>query len=579
MSNSLILGLFDQLSTPYKKSGSSYVCRCPICKGDSKLKDHNAQINTDTNTLYCFSEQKLYTYAELHRELTGEDYSKIIEKRKENAKLNTERTRTELKEFEKAKSGLIEQGYSVKAVYEYFDLNGRLAYERYRFEKENPDGTKEKILLPCSTDGYASLKGQKQIPYRLEQFLYVNPDEIWLCEGEKCTDSIVANMPSSANLIVLGYTKASDFEGLEFLFDQKEVVIFQDNDSTGKKNTKDLIELFKSQAKSIKVVNFSEFGQGYDVADFLENHNWNELIERVQNAEVVYKSPLSQLTFGKKTFLEKEERFILEPFLPTKAVTLFDALGESGKSLFALQMCMCLASGRQFLGLPVVDKKRILYIVGEETDYDFNERMEKIQKALQVSDDDLKNIAWISILSKDFQCSTYSLLDEAGKGIEKTEFYEYLKTIISQWKPDLVVLDSLGNFYALDENSTRHGLKFMESLKMLIRDYGCSFLLIHHQNKEAMKKDGEKIFRGTITFREQARCRFYIEKVSDDVKRVVIEKLNKPTIFSREYYVRLATSTENLEPCLSFILTDPPPTKEVRVRKNGSKKEEIEEFF
>lgn len=386
-------------------------------------------------------------------------------------------------------------------------------------------------------------------------------------------------MPDSANLIALGFTKPSDFEGFESLFKDKKIIIFQDNDSTGKKNTKDLIETLKNKVEQIKVVKFNEFGQGYDVADFLEQFDWNELIERVENAEVVYQTPLQRLSFGKKTFLDKEEKFIFEPFIPTKSVVLFDALGESGKSLFALQMCMCLVTGKPFLDLPVTKKRRVFYITAEDTDYDFNERIEKIQTALKVTDDELKNLAWISTLSSDFQCSTYSLLNETGRGIEKTEFWEYLRSIISQFSPELVVLDSLANFYGLDENNTKHALKFIETLKMLCKDHSCSFLLIHHQTKEAMRSDGEKIFRGSGVFREQARCRFYLEKHIDGVKRVVIEKLNKPTSFKREFYVKLATTNEKLEPCLCFILTNPPQQQTyVQKRKKEIEEVEIEPF-
>lgn len=574
---SLILELLKRQNIIYKKTGSNYVCRCPICKGDHKLKDHNAQININTNTIYCYSEQKLYTYAELLKELTGKDYSQIIAKRKESAKLNTERTKNELKEFEKVKSSLIELGYHVSAVYEYYDINGKLAYERYRFERNKEDGSKEKILIPCSPDGYASLKGQKQIPYRLDQFLYVNSNEIWLCEGEKCTDAVVANMPDSANLIVLGFAKPSDFEGFEHLFKDKEIVIFQDNDSTGKKNTKDLVELFKTHAKSIKVVKFSEFSQGYDIADYLENHSWNELIERtVENAEVVYQSPVLQLCQG-IIETEKEENFILEPFIPNKSIVLFDGLGESGKSILAMQMSLSVSAGINFLCNSVQKQGKIIYFTAEETEPAFNARLSKIVKSFNLTN--IENFYWISVLSKRFQCSTYRLLENTKKGIEKTEFFIYLKTIIEQIRPVIVVLDSLVNFYGLEENSSEHASVFVETLKLLSRDYNCSFLLLHHQTKESMRKEGEKVFRGSMIFREQARCRIMVEKVNNDIKKIQIEKLNQHTTKPREYFVKLTTINENLEPCLCFIPTDPPQQQTyVQKRKNG-KKDEIEEVF
>lgn len=567
-----VLQLLQEAGFSFTKKGKNYVCRCPVCKGDNRLSDHNAEINTDTNSIYCFSEQKLYTYAELLKELKGVDISYAIQKRKQNAKENFERTKKEPEDFEKIKSELIQQGYSVVAVYDYLNLAGEIEYQIYRFEKENA-GQIEKTFRYRSPDGKAGLNGKKQIPYGLDQFLYTHANEIWIAEGEKCTDAVIANMPSSASLIALGYHKPADFEGFENLFLGKDVVIFTDNDPTGRKNTKELVNLFKQYVSTVKVIEFKEYTSGYDVADFLEQNDWNELIQKVNSTEYVYKSPIFQVTQGRKKERKTEKEFILEPFIPAKSVILFDGLGESGKSVFAMQLCLSVATGKPFLNYAIQPEEthRVLYFTAEETDYSFDMRLEKIQKALKLSDDEIKNFYWISTLSKDFQCSTYSLLSSSSKGIQKTEFHHYLETLLKHIKPSLVVLDSLANFYGLDENSTEHALKFIETLKLLTKDYDCSFLLLHHQTKEAMRQGGEKIFRGSGVFREQARCRFFIEKKSETVKKVTIEKLNIHTALKREFYVKLATVDENLEPCLCFVETDFEEEQEEKQEKKGNR--------
>lgn len=570
---SAILQLLDKMQIRYKKAGNNYICRCPFCKGDNELSKHNAQINETTNSLYCHSEGKLYPFISLLK-LVREDIDpdEIRKKIKESAKENTEKTRRQqAKKFDTVEASLEEKGYRKTAFYPYRTPAGEFVYGKFRFQKSGDGEKDEKVIIPYSQgtegEGYASLMGRRQIPYCLEQFgIFADPDEIWLCEGEKCTDALLAEMPGHANLVVLGFCKPSDFRGFEQLFEGKNIVIFEDNDETGKKNTKDLIEIFSNIAMTVRVVRFTDKTQGYDVADFLEEHDWNDLIKKIIEAEVVYKSPFLSVIRGSDTIEDDEEKeFILEPFIPSRGIVLFDGLGETGKSILAMQMGLCISDNIPFFGITPEVAGPVLYITAEETKQTFYKRLKKIQTGTGTTGE---NFYWLSILSKDFTCDTYRILSKDRGVIEKTKFYDYLKTLIRHINPVLVVLDSLINFYSLDENSSEHASVFIETLKMLIKEQNTeiSFLLLHHQTKEAMKQDGNKVFRGSTVFREQSRCRFYIQKEDDIRKKILIEKLNIYTECQREYDVVLSTITETGEPCLAYI---PVPVVVSRIPDNA----------
>ena len=528
-----ILDLLQKYGIPYAAKGKSYVTRCPWCKGDGKLQSHNAEINPETGTIYCFSEQKLYFIKDLlllFGEISEENLEKAKEKIKRDAEHNTELAKVtrERRKFDDVKNDLLRQGYTVTGIYEYLNLAGQKEYEVIRFEKPKIDGGKpEKIPIPVGPDGFVGLGGKRQIPYRLEQFLTIQSDEIWLTEGEKCTDTVIASMPSSANIIVLGFRKASDFKGYETLFKNKKVVVFEDNDKTGITNTQNLVEMFTPIAREITVVKFSEFAEGYDVADFLEDFSWNQLIERIELAETIESaSQLSAIKIGTTEKIEKQEEWIIEPFIPTNSIIMLDGLGGLGKSIFAMELAFAISTRQPFL-LPEfvsVEKYPILYLTAEETDWRFWERLKNIENAYDIKSE---NFYWLSTLSSEYMLPTSRLFYKKQNEVQPTETFTFFENAIKKTQAKLIVLDSWINFYGLDENSTEDGSVAYDYMKFLIRQHNCSILLIHHQTKEAMRGQAN-IFRGTMVFREQARARIVMCKKYGQ-KIVEIEKLNYPS--------------------------------------------------
>ncbi len=585
MSN--ILRLFDKLEIPYTQKGTSYVMRCPFCKGDDQLKNHNAQINIERNGFYCFTEGKFYNYKEILINLKNLGYDtntkgidEDIARRKIRIAENAENLKNKPPaDFEPAEKSLLKQGYTKKAVFGYYLANGKLAYEKHRYEKINETTQEvEKTFLYLNHDGKATLKGvvQKQILYGLEQFFYISPREIWLTEGEKCRDTVAATMPNQVeDIICLSFIKPTDFNGFENLFENADVVIFQDNDKTGEKNTSEIVEILKTHVNTIKVVKFTENEQGYDVADFLETHDWNNLTNKVENADVVYQTPLKQFQHGVPQ-ITKVNNFILEPFIPRQSIVLFDGLGEVGKTLLAMQLALSLAAGKSFLNFEVKENRKVMYLTAEENEENFAERLNLLMKGLRIENQETleQNLIWLSIYSQNFQCSTYRLLKNTRKEIEPTEFYAYLVNAITHFKPSLIILDSLVNFYGLDENSSEQASIFMENLKMITKNHDCSFMLLHHQTKEAMRVDGEKLFRGSMVFREQSRARITLQRIDENTKKLAIEKLNYYSQLRRDVYIKLATMNENEEPLLCFTECEPPKKEEKNNNKQGGTEDE-----
>jgi len=230
------------------------------------------------------------------------------------------------------------------------------------------------------------------------------------------------------------------------------------------------------------------------------------------------------------------EPWILEPLIPHKSITVLDGLGAVGKSWLALDMCYSVSLGLDFLGLfPIRRSGTVLYLTAEETTEVFVQRLDMLRRHYTEN----RNFYWLSFLDENIEMSPYLCKKVRGERIV-TEAAIALEYLIDKLKPILVVIDSLINFYGLDENSSEDAMHFYDVIKFFIRKYQVSFLMLHHQNKEAMKlqSDDTISFRGSGVLREQARSRIVYKNIKINettvAKKVKLEKSN--------YYSKLKDS-------------------------------------
>jgi RecA-family ATPase len=227
-------------------------------------------------------------------------------------------------------------------------------------------------------------------------------------------------------------------------------------------------------------------------------------------------------------FDEEYDPWVLEPLIPAESITILDGLGAAGKSWFALDMCYSIGLGKDFLGIfPVKRSGVVLYLTAEEVPQALYQRLKAIRKHYPRNE----NFYWISFLHKDINLRPYLCMKQRGAIVE-TETTEALRFLLAELRPVLVVLDSLVNFYGLDENSSEDAMFFYDTIKSLIKTYGSSFLMLHHQNKEGMKSQADDTisFRGSGVLREQARSRIIYKNVNLGegmyAKKLILEKSN-----------------------------------------------------
>ena len=179
--------------------------------------------------------------------------------------------------------------------------------------------------------------------------------------------------------------------------------------------------------------------------------------------------------------LSPEKLLMGRGIMPEKGYMLLSAGAKTGKTLFALNMGLCLISGNHFLDIPVIRKSRVFYIYSESSPSLLNDTVTKIKKGLakkgiKVDPADRKNIKFYDAIMKK---TIFSL--------KKKDMPELSKSL-EIFKPDIVIVDPIGRIVDFSLNPAENIVTLINLVKN-IRD--CFWVLIHHDRKKA-SEDIEK---------------------------------------------------------------------------------------
>ena len=69
--------------------------------------------------------------------------------------------------------------------------------------------------------------------------------------------------------------------------------------------------------------------------------------------------------------------------------------------------------------------------------------------------------------------------------------FEAFRKELNELKPDLVIVDSFATFHTREENNRKDIQEVLERVKELRNEFGCTFLFIHHENKNAFNRGSD----------------------------------------------------------------------------------------
>jgi hypothetical protein len=229
------------------------------------------------------------------------------------------------------------------------------------------------------------------------------------------------------------------------------------------------------QVESMDSVAMVEQESSFDEAVHRETAKWlmNFVLRLKQQfvPEAAEPSPLASLPFLTLAQLDqlcKEQpvNYVVEGLLPSDDVHI--AVGDSGlgKTAWAYQLGLCVASGRPFLDFSVREG-RVLYFDKENG-----------QEEIRAIGESLCSYLKIESLPKNFL-----VRNEEGAGVS-------LASAVEEYKPSLVIIDTLRAFQPNAEENNKDAGRYIQEWKAIARTEHCAILLLHHPRKPKAEAGG-----------------------------------------------------------------------------------------
>lgn len=195
--------------------------------------------------------------------------------------------------------------------------------------------------------------------------------------------------------------------------------------------------------------------------------------------------------------------------VPSNTVTLFGGDGGTGKSLAALQLAASTALERAWLGFAVRPGKAV-YLSAEDDKAELHRRMADIVQAEGVTLADLDALTLRSLAGED------ALLATLGKGgtLEATGLLDAIEELLEHDRPDLLVLDTLADYFPGNENDRAQARQFIGMLRGLAIRHECAVVMLAHPSLSGLNSGSGT--SGSTGWNNSVRSRLYLERIVQD---------------------------------------------------------------
>lgn len=367
----------------------------------------------------------------------------------------------------------------LEATYRYVEPSGNVRYVVERRRLENGD----KKFIQRRADGNGgwipNMAGVERLLYRLPEVIIAN--QVIYCEGEKCVEAVLGTGVQALAKVHLAATTSGSAkswnEAFAPYFAGKQVIVLPDNDEPGIEHANQVAKSVYPLAEWVKIVNLPELGLGGDVADYLETHTLEQLVEVIRNTP--YWAPPAQpqvevLVLAQEFLRHGDEAidWLVDGVIQRGSNGVFVADPRSGKSWSALDCAIALATGQPWLGFAIPRPVNVAVISREDNPSLTRWRMRRLLAGRNLNPEELGRALWVNSRAQTKQF----MLDHADEMAE-------MLAALRQLKPELVFLDVFNRMHGAKENDSGEMRQVLTSLSEIQGEVGCSMALIHHFNK------------------------------------------------------------------------------------------------
>jgi RecA-family ATPase len=234
-----------------------------------------------------------------------------------------------------------------------------------------------------------------------------------------------------------------------------------------------------------------------------------------------------------------ERKWIVPGWIPHGQTTMLAGDGGIGKTLAAMSLATSCATRQPWFG-QVAMSCRVLVLMCEDGDDEIERRHDAINRYFGLDFRDLENLKTIPRIGHDNTLMAFDVPDpeRRTRSNEPTEFFQQVHDAAQNFGAQLIVLDSLHDFFAGNENSRVHARQFIQLLTSLARDCDGAVLLTAHPSLDGLRTGSGTA--GSTAWNNAVRSRLYLTHEDGDEtgdRRVLHRK--KANYASRRDIIRL----------------------------------------
>jgi replicative DNA helicase len=199
--------------------------------------------------------------------------------------------------------------------------------------------------------------------------------------------------------------------------------------------------------------------------------------------------------------LPREDVFV--DLLPQGIPAAVSADPGRGKTFLAIQMAVAAATGRSVPPFKPRGEMRVFLLCGEDSWRIIARRLRAVASAFNISPEELSEALRERLRIVEAPAAPLVRRDRDGN-LDTTPPYSWIAEQIRRFKPDLVILDPLAQWYGGDENDAVQATYFVGRLKAAAAPSNATVLVLHHFNKGGQTR-GSTAFLGAFRWHADLR--------------------------------------------------------------------------
>ena len=201
-----------------------------------------------------------------------------------------------------------------------------------------------------------------------------------------------------------------------------------------------------------------------------------------------------------------ERRWMVRDWIPHGNVTMLAGDGGIGKSLLAMQLLTCAATGKDWLGRETMPCRAVGVFCEDDAD-ELHRRQQAINEHYGLEYGDLENLLYVPRIGQDNALMTYGKFENHG---ENTEFLQQIHNLTQDFGAQLLVLDSLHDLYTGNENNRVQARQFVQKGAELARNMDGTVVFTAHPSLDGLKTGSGT--SGSTAWNNAARSRLYLTR-------------------------------------------------------------------